>query len=305
MSGLQAGRGVWIGVQTFQINQHLLEMDDPNCKEACCMAFPCASVWVRYNNKEGVEAKYHKKCGPCLNLCNCCPWTSSWRGTDIGTFDRPGCCDNGCAFCLCPWCVCSGDIALMYLKNMEKQDTHSMRMKMSCCWPLGMSIGGCCGPCVVAIKDCCMYCSNNNYVLSRELVWPAEPRGKKIETENRGHPIGEYFVSQRVESCGCQRIPMKIGVKMYDAGTPDPVVAQFMLQPLMWAGLPVPCCRFCVAAPIPTPHGCACADTGRYAKVNWGSKVEMENMLDKDLRVDLEMGTPGTMVMGNKVAPAQ
>lgn len=291
--------------ETLNINGGVLGHLHDNCCDTICALFPCSSASVRYENAQ-LQLKYEKACS-FMSVCGCCPWKAFWNDQVVGYVSMPGCCDNGCCFLCCPYCVCSGDMALVYLQNAYHQDTHSLRSNLFCCWPSIMMIGQWFGLCLLPWVNGCQWCCNNNYVVTRELVWPAGQRGS-LTSEVGWQPIGEYFMQEHIAFLPpffCYRKPTKFGVKVYNKATPDSVLVQLMLLPRLWAGLPETPYRLCLSAPVAPPRGSCCADMGRYAQVDFGSKRETEQVLEKDLRVDLGISAPEpTVVYVNHASPS-
>jgi len=268
--------------ETLDVNGTDYLYEAPNCCDSCwLMCCPCRPFF-QYTSDHDKYIFFN----PCV--CCCQDWKvehvaagkERGEGKVLGGTTAPCCCENGCMYCFCPCCTCSGNAVLQKLYHHEKgNDKYTIRQRLFCCW----TCAGCCAPCGMCFRscgDCCAYCGNNNYVITTEKLYPAADENNHTTKDLADIPdIGKLMMADRIECCGCcpVRVPVKYATILDEAGDLDnemaPVVG-ILLQ--IFRGVPVPC-KLCTLPPVAAPMGVSCLDVGRSVAT---IRCEMKEMME-------------------------
>lgn len=251
--------------ETINVDGKTFLFTPPNCTDSVWLYCCPWSPFIKYVSKDTETLKYKNQC-----ICCCLPWEASINNAKIGFTTAPKCCDNGVCFCLCPWCVCTGEIIMQFFHGIDGQKKYTIRRDLFPCWPCV----SCCAPCGICFgccADCFSYCKNENYVSIRE------------ELRGVGHnaPIlGYIHTVDRVEPIGCCPIRMPVRYSVELTGGPDGKDLHMLgLIPLLYRGAAVPC-RCFAAAPVPRITGVWCIDAGRHRKIQRFTATRMMAALE-------------------------
>lgn len=280
------------------------------CRMCCC---PCCP-FVQYTGEDD-KIVYYNDC-----LCCCQDWLvrkvpHGSKRTDvkpIGGTTAPGCCDNGVAFCLCPWLNCTGHVVMQQLYSLDASSTKTvvftLRRNLFPCWPL-LFLCSCCGLFAQTCGDCYYYCNGKNYVVTKEDLYPPQQGENGVALDDKIENIANLGTMQmvdRVDCFGC--FPCRTPIK-YNSILNNPDQGNHMspvtgLIALIYRGLPVPC-KLCTLDPVSRPTGVSCIDTGR--KVITERKTMEEVMADtgndryvKGIQATASMGDGGYQGWGNQ-----
>lgn len=103
--------------ETIVIEGKTFFYKDPNCTDNIWLCFCPWTPLIEYTSKDMEVLKYKNNC-----VCCCLPWEAHVGPTKVGFTSAPKACDNGCMFCLCPWCTCMGEIVMQARKRVSARD---------------------------------------------------------------------------------------------------------------------------------------------------------------------------------------
>eukprot|EP00658_Telonema_sp_P-2_P017629 TRINITY_DN16870_c0_g1_i2.p1 TRINITY_DN16870_c0_g1~~TRINITY_DN16870_c0_g1_i2.p1 ORF type:complete len:369 (-),score=65.93 TRINITY_DN16870_c0_g1_i2:417-1523(-) len=254
------------------------------CKLCCC---PCCP-WQEFS--DGRETlRYYNSC--CILPC-CYNWKVAHVSApgadprDIGSLAGAGCCENGCAWCLCWPCICTFPNLLVSkfftsnqgVFNEEPNNNHfSIRRDVACCDSCALACGLLCYPCLGPCNYFCKYCGGNTAVLSTLPFFPAHGNKRTDGTDEVRY--GEFQFASRLMpiGCCCIKVPVRYLVHSNRALSADRTYdAALSLVPVLVRGLSTPtwicdstCCHVCAAPPVPVPSGISCFDRGLNSVTEW------------------------------------
>lgn len=231
----------------ISMNGETYNYETPTCSQNVKDWFCPCKAYVNYKSSSGKHLKYSNGClaGP-----KCCrqDWKAELDGNVIGTTNgyKKGCCK----------CDCLSNVAIQEFRDAGKEVKYTIRQKRDCmsclcgeiftlCAPLGFCIRGC--------SDCTSYCSDKQYIVSKEDIMDASGEQQ----------IGEVIQVHRIQPIGCictrQQLKYQVNVNNPQAANDLAVLG---LLPMFYAGMEVPA-KCCVVGPAPPLSGVSCADRGR------------------------------------------
>lgn len=240
------------------------------CCPSCCLKVPMI-------NKKGNKITFSKGCGICS-----CPLQVKFHDELVGKIERPGCCDNGCCFCCCPWLNCSGHVKMMGVKHKDGQGNLKEKFvftkELYACWPC---IGACatfgvpCGMCYNSCDGCYQYTKGTE---CRTITQPVYD-GPWSRGEGNPTKIGEIITTERFYPVGlCCAAPVKMAYgfqpkikKGHELSAEELSTMSLVLA--MYRGMPHPW-RCCGGMPVQQPLGISCLDLGLGVKTEWKSVQE-------------------------------
>jgi len=278
----KSGSGMTISCsETMHYHDRDYMIDAHRCCESIGLCGCPYAPWFRYSS-EVDQMIFFNKC-----VCCCQDWKVEMvpQGKDrgeghvMGGTATPGCCDNGCFFCMCPFLTCGGNIVLqnMYKGHDSAAVFYTLRRKLCCCW-VCPAMCGCCGICGQTCGDCCARCQDQNNVLTVEKIYPnVQTMDKDTDLDTAPH-YGRLVMADRIDCVGCcpWRTPLKYTAILDETGgsLDDEMVPVVGTLVQLWKGAPVPC-SCCALPPTGRPSGVSCIDLGRQVQMKRCTTQEM------------------------------